>query len=113
MKGKRSPKRKRIVDITVRLQRKDGRKVAAEEAKAALWAAHKIAQAGGNVVTALREWNIHAIDWRNTYASGRDKTFHYSARTSDLSEVLGNMGGILETAGLKGLRVALVNKGEQ
>lgn len=106
----RRKRQRRIVDITVRLRRKDGRRAGADEAKAALWAAHKIAQAGGNVVTALREWDIQAIDWRNTYASGKSKTFTY---TDNVSEVLGNMGGILETAGLAGLRVALVNKGEQ
>lgn len=103
-------RRKRIVDITVRLRRKDGQKATADQAKAALWAAHKIAQKGGNVVTALREWKIEAIDWRNTYASGRSKSFTY---TEDLTDVLANMGGILETAGLDGLRVALVNRREQ
>lgn len=110
MRAKRKGRRARIVDITVRLRRKDGAKATAEQAKAALWAAHKIAQKGGNVVTALREWSIEAIDWRNTYASGKSKTFTY---TDNVAEVLANMGGILETAGLDGLRVALVNRGEQ
>jgi len=99
--------RKRIVDITVRLRRKDGKKTTAEQAKAALWAAHKIAQKGGNVATALREWKIEALDWRNTYASGHSKTFTY---TENLTEVLANMGGVFETLGLDGLRVALVDR---
>lgn len=104
----RSKRRKgKIVDITVRLRRKDGGKANAEQAKAALWAAHKIAQKGGDVATALREWKIEAIDWRNTYASGHGKTFTY---TEKLTDVIANMGGILETIGLDGLRVALVDK---
>jgi len=108
MRAKR--RRKRVVDITVRLRRKDGKRVSAKEAKAALWAAHKIAQKGGDVAAGLREWVIEAINWRNTYASGHSKTFQY---TENLTEVIGNMGGILESAGLSGLRVALVNRREQ
>lgn len=102
---------KKTTDFTIRLRRKDGRRATPREAKAALWAAHKIAQRGGNVVTALKEWEIHAIDWRNRYRSGRVKEFHYGR--DQVTEAIGNMGGILESLGLDGLRVALVNKGEQ
>lgn len=103
-------RRRRVVDITIRLRRKDGRRADAKEAKAALWAAHKIAQKGGNPVEQLRDWVIEAVDWRNTYPSGHTKTFRY---TEKLEEVIANMGGILESLGLEGLRVALVNKREQ
>lgn len=100
----------RVVDITIRIRRKDGRKATLEQARAALWAAHKIAQKGGDVEAGLREWKIEAVNWRNTYASGKFKDFTYK---EDISEVLANMGGILEVVGLAKLRVELVNRGEQ
>jgi hypothetical protein len=90
-------------DITIRLRRKDGRKVTAAEARKALWAAHKIAQHGGNPVAELREWDIEAIDWRKEFRSGRTKSYRYAG--SDAAAAITDMGGILEDIGMAGLRV--------
>lgn len=84
-------------DITIRMRRKDGHRTTAQQAKAALWAAHKRAQRGEEVE--LRDWIIEAVDWRK--GSGRE----YSYTGSRAAEAIANMGGILETVGMDGLRV--------
>lgn len=99
----------RLVDISIRMSRKDGKRVSRSEARKALWAAHKIVQKGGSLSTALREWRVHAIDWKNTYPSGAEKEYHY---TSKLDEVFGSMGGILETIDFDTLRIEPHTKGE-
>ncbi len=96
--------RKKSYDITIRMRRKDGKRVTAEEAKRALWAAHKIAQHGGSITRELREWKIEAIVWRTI--PGKEYTYDDHSK-SGTQEVLENMGGILETLGLEGLRVAV------
>jgi hypothetical protein len=92
-------RRGRIHDITIRLRRKDGRKVDAATARRALWAAHKIAQKGGSLKDEMREWVIEAIDWRKTPG----KKYEYSG--NNVTDVIANMGGILETVGMDNLRV--------
>lgn len=101
----------KVHDITVRLRRKDGAKVSPEQARAALWAAHKIAQRGGDVEAEMREWDIRGINWRTVTKGGREKTYNYApgGRTS-ITEVIGNMGGIFESVGLAGLRVEVPGK---
>lgn len=98
----------RVVDITIRITRKDGKPATRTDARKALWAAHKILQRGGSL-RELKAWDIHAIDWRNTYASGHSKTYTYD---TDMDEVLGNMGGILESVGMDALRVEPHTPGE-
>ncbi len=96
--------RGKVTDITIRMRRKDGRRVSEDEAKAALWAAHKIAQRpGGDILRELREWDIEAVNWRNVYRSGKEKRYRYTGK--DAAEAIGAMGGIFEWAGLEGLRV--------
>lgn len=91
-------KRNPISDITLHFKRRDGKPVSDKEARAALWAAHKIAQKpGGNVETDMREWVIEGIDWK---AGPRE--YHYGP--GKITEVIGNMGGILESIGLDGVR---------
>lgn len=104
-------KKGKVHDITVRLRRKDGTPSTAAQAKAALWAAHKIAQKGGDVEKEMREWEIKGINWRTVSRRGRERTYNYApgGRVS-ISEVIGSMGGILETQGMEGLRVAVVDK---
>lgn len=102
------PKPRRI-DVTIRIQRRDGRKTTEADARRALWAAHEILRKGGRLSEALREWRVSAIDWRNTFASGNSKEYQY---TTDIEEVLGNLGGVLRTVGIGALRVAPHTKGE-
>jgi hypothetical protein len=99
--------KKKLTDITIRMRRKDGRKVSGAVARKALWAAFKIAKRGGNLATELREWTIEAINWRNVYQSGGEKTYTYS--TSDaVAEALQAMGGIFNSINWEtDLRVAV------
>jgi hypothetical protein len=100
--------KKRINDITVRMRRKDGTKATGDQAKKALWAAHKIAQRGGDVEAEMRDWEISAIDWRKVTRAGRKREFHYvPGGRASITQVVADMGGILETLGLAGLRVAV------
>lgn len=80
---------KKLKDFTVRLIRKDGRKVTAKEARAALWAAYKIARKGGDLATEMREWTILAINWRNDDG----KEYEYGSERAE--EILTALGGIL------------------
>lgn len=98
--------RARIVDVTIKLKRKDGRPASEEQARNALWAAQEIARKGGDVTELMKEWEIHAIDWRNTYRNGHYKDYHYNAE--DISDVLAAMVGILRDVGKARLRVAPV-----
>lgn len=101
---------KKVADVTVHMRRKDGKRVTKEEAKRALWAAHKIAQRGGDPFAELREWTIEAINWRNVYKSGREKTYRYDSPAA-IADVIGNIGGIMETIGMDKLRVAVPERG--
>lgn len=94
-----------ISDITLHFRRHDGKPVSDKEARAALWAAHKIAQSGKNVTTEMREWVIEGIDWKVG-----SRRYHYGP--SRINEVVGNMGGILESIGLEGIRAAKPGKGQ-
>lgn len=87
-------------DITVRMRRRDGKKVSPLTAKKALWAAHKIAQRGGSIAAHLTEWEVEAVDWR----AGR-RSYTYTG--SDATAALENLGGILETLTMEGLRVGV------
>jgi hypothetical protein len=71
-----------------------------------------ILRRGGSLRHDLREWFVEAIDWRNTFASGHTKEYKYRERTDDIDEVLGNMGGILETIGIDALRVEPHTRGD-
>lgn len=88
-----------ISDVTLDFKRRDGKRVSEDEARRALWAAHKLVQSGGSVKD-LKEWEIEAIDWR-----ADEREYHYGA--SRIDEVLGNLGGILETIGLEGIKAVL------
>ena len=92
----------KVTDISIRIRRRDGQPATLRQARAALWVAHKIAQRGGDVERELREWVIVAINWRNVYRSGKEKTYRY---TDGITEVIAAMGGIFEDKGLDGLRV--------
>lgn len=100
--------RGKITDITIRLRRVDGRRPTEADARAALWAAHKIAQRGGDVSRELREWRIDGIDWHNIYATGKEKTYQY--RATDIDTAIAAMGGILEDIGMKGIRIAFPDR---
>lgn len=101
----------KIHDITIRLRRKDGARTTAAQAKAALWAAHKIAQKGGDVDRELREWDIKGIDWRTVTRRGREKTYNYAPGGKvSMGEVVGALGGIFEYLGMDGLRVGVPDK---
>lgn len=84
-------KKNKLKDFTVRMWRKDKKKVTAKEARAALWAAYKLAKEGKDLETALRDWHIEAINWRNS----DDKVFIYGSERA--AEVLVALGGILNT----------------
>lgn len=84
-------KKNKIKDFTVRMWRKDKKKVTAKEARAALWVAYKLAKEGKDLGTALREWHIEAIDWRNEDG----KVFTYGGERA--AEILVALGPILNT----------------
>lgn len=98
-------KHNQISDITLHFKRRDGKPVSDKEARAALWAAHKIAQSGKNVTDEMREWIIEAIDWKVG-----NRRYHYGP--ARINEVVGNMGGILESIGLDGIRAGRRGKVE-
>lgn len=102
----------KVHDITIRIRRKDGARSTIEQAKAAVWVAHKIAQRGGDVEKELRDWEIKAINWRTvTKRGGHEKNYTYSpGGQTSISEVIANMGGILESVGMDGLRIAEPDK---
>ncbi len=100
-------------DITIRLRRKDRRRITREEARAALWAAQEIARRGGDVEAEMRDFDIEAIDWRHTYRSGRQKTYRYVRGGSPpVSEVLVSIVGILREVDMNALRVEPIEGGE-
>lgn len=84
-------KQKKLKDFTVRMWRKDKKKVTAKEARAALWVAYQLAVKGEDLETALREWHIEAINWRND----DDKIYTYGSDRA--AEILVSLGGILKT----------------
>lgn len=93
-----------IVDITFRLIGKPGAQYRNDQVRAALWHAHK------HGATALTDFSLDGLDWRNTYARGRQIEYTYPDARTGVQEVLDNAGGILNTVGLAGLRVALVEQ---
>lgn len=100
MKGRNLP-----VDISVHVRRKDGKKISEKEARAALWAAHKLVQSGKSL-TALKEWDIKAVNWR---VGGR--SYRYSG--GDVEQALIDMGGILETVGMSAIRAGVPDSGPE
>lgn len=96
-----SPRRREAPsDITIHMKRKDGKHFTKAEARAAVWAAHKIVQRGGSVRD-MREWEFEAVDWRH---GKREK--HYGRAAID--EVLNAIGPILED---DRTRIAVRDKG--
>lgn len=93
----------RIIDITIRMRRKDGTPTTREQARKALWAAHKAARRGHGVGELLTHWTIEAVDWRNTYASGKFKVYAYTGAKA--AQAIDDMGGLLEEIGMDKLRV--------
>ncbi len=84
-------KKNKIKDFTVRMWRKDKKKVTAKEARAALWVAYKLAKNGENLDVALRDWHIEAINWRNQ----DEKVFTYGSDRA--AEILVALGPILNS----------------
>lgn len=81
----------KIEDITVRLIGPLGAKTS--QVRRVFWRAHK--EGPGS----LTGWNIEGIDWRG---------YIYPSEDVSLEEAMQNMAGIVNTVGMKGLRVALV-----
>lgn len=91
-----------VVDITFRLTGKPGAKYTDDQVRAALWFAHK------HGAHALGDFTLDGMDWRNEHKGGGEKDYPYPNPKVSLQEALDNAGGILNTVGLAGLRVALV-----
>jgi len=88
----------RVVEVTVHIP---GAPWTDADAFKAFWAAHKIVQKGGNLETDLRDWTVEAINWRKG-----GKPYDYTS--SQATEVIGAMGGILEDEDTR-IRVGLVD----
>ena len=84
---------KRIEDITVRMVARSSGKWTPAQVKKAFWAAHKLG------ASALREWTLDAVDWRG---------WMYPTAKASVDEAIENLGGIVNTVGMKALRVARV-----
>ena len=84
-------KKSKLKDFTVHMRRKDGKKVTAKEARAALWVAYKLARDGQDLNTALKEWHIEGIDWHND----DEKIYNYGSERA--AEILVALGGVLHT----------------
>jgi len=93
-----------IVDISFRLLGKRGARYTNDQVRAGLWFAHK------HGAGALADFALEGIDWRNTYKRGAEQEYSYPDQKTSVQEVLDNAGGILNTVGLSGLRVALVEQ---
>lgn len=93
-----------LVDITFRLMGKPGVHYANDQVRAALWFTHK------HGAGAMKDFSLDGLDWRNTYPRGRQIDYSYPDGKTGVQEVLDNAGGILNTVGLAGLRVALVEQ---
>lgn len=95
-----------VVDVTVRLVGYPGAHYEAAQIRAAAWYVHKHSPA------ALTGFELHGMDWRNTYRRGGGQEYHYPSGGVSLEEAFENAGGLFNTVGMAGLRVALVDDDE-
>jgi hypothetical protein len=93
----------KIVDLTVRMVARTADVHTNAQVRAACWYAVIHGPA------ALRDWDVHAVDWVNTRPSGAVQEYHYEAGTaSGPAEAFENAVGLFKTVGMGKLRVALV-----
>ncbi len=89
-----------VVDVTLRLMGQPGQRFTNAQVRAAAWYALR------HGTGSLKEFDVAAVDWRNTRRSGKGEDYAYTGGQMD--EVLENARGIFYTVGMGGLRVALV-----